>query len=232
MYWRSRKISLKRAKPRFNTGFKSLTKEIRESKRCVGHIKKHRAYHSWQLVFRNPADFTREIRWISPLKSGGFHLLNLADFTQISPVKSTQNYKSKCFSKNSSVWWMQGGGFHPWNLADFTLKSGGFHPDFTCEIHQNYKSKCFSKNSSVWWMQGEGYDQGFHEIHQISSWNPVDFTQISPVKSTQNYKSKCFSKNSSVWWMQGGGYDQGFHEIHQISSWNLVDFTCEIHPKL
>ena len=55
-------------------------------------------------------------------------------------------------------------------------------------------------------MQGGSYDQGFHEIHQISPWNPVDFTQISPVKSTQNYKSKCFSKNSSVWWMQGGGF--------------------------
>ena len=77
------------------------------------------------------------------LKSGGFHPWNLVDFTQISPVKSTQNYKSKCFSKNFSVWWMQGGGFHPWNPVDFTLKSGGispvksgrFHPDFTCEIH-------------------------------------------------------------------------------------------------
>ena len=147
---------------------------------------------------------------------------NLVDFTQIWPVKSTQNYKSKCFSKNSSVWWMQGGGFHPeiwwispvksgrfhlWNppkiikasvlaktlqfdecrvgamtkdFMKFTLKSGGFHPwnlaDFTCEIHPNYKSKCFSKNSSVWWMQGGGYDQGFHEIHQISPWNLADFT--------------------------------------------------------
>ena len=214
------------------------------------------------------------------LKSGGFHLWNLADFTQISPVKSTQNYKRKCFSKNSSVWWMQGGGFHPWNPVDFTLKSGGFHlwnlADFTqilpVKSTQNYKSKCFSKNSSVWWMQGGGYDQGFHEIHQISPWNLadltceiqwispryhlwnppkiikgsvsakilqfdecrvgdftlksggfqpwnlVDFTQISPVKSTQNYKSKCFSKNSSVWWMQGGG----FHP------WNPVDFNHEI----
>ena len=117
---------------------------------------------------------------------------NLADFTKISPVKSTQNYKSKCFSKNSSVWWMQGGGFHPWNPVDFTLKSGGFHlwnlVDFTqiwpVKSTQNYKSKYFSKNSSVWWMQGGGYDQGFHEIHQISPWNLVDFTheiwQISP----------------------------------------------------
>ena len=69
------------------------------------------------------------------LKSGGFQPWNLVDFTQISPVKSTQNYKSKCFSKNSSVWWMQGGGFHPRNPADFTLKSGGFYlwnlADFT-----------------------------------------------------------------------------------------------------
>ena len=133
----------------------------------------------------NPLDFT--------LKSGRFHLkiwwiswnpLNLADFTQISPVKSTQNYKSKCFSKNSSVWWMQGGGYdqgfheiHPeiWWISP--MKSGRFHPDFTCEIHPNYKSKCFSKNSSVWWMQGGG----FHPR------NPVDFNheiwRISPMKS-------------------------------------------------
>ena len=77
------------------------------------------------------------------LKSGGFHPWNLADFTQIWPVKSTQNYKSKCFSKNSSVWWMQCGGLHPRNPVDFTLKSGGFQPwnlvdftqIFTCEIH-------------------------------------------------------------------------------------------------
>ena len=118
------------------------------------------------------------------LKSGGFQPWNLVDFTQISPVKSTQNYKSKCFSKNSSVWWMQGGGFHPRNPADFTLKSGGFHlwnlADFTqispVKSTQNYKSKCFSKNSSVWWMQGGGYDQGFHEIHPEIWW-------ISPMKS-------------------------------------------------
>ena len=69
-------------------------------------------------------DFTLEIWWISPW--------NLVDFNHeiwwISPVKSTQNYKSKCFSKNSSVWWMQGGGydqgFHRW-----------VHPDFIYEIH-------------------------------------------------------------------------------------------------
>ena len=133
----------------------------------------------WGISPLKSTRFHLEIWWISPVKSGGFHLWNLVDFTQISPVKSTQSYKSKCFSKNSSVWWMQGGGydqgFHEIHQIS-PMKSGRFHPDFTCEIHPNYKSKCFSKNSSVWWMQGGGYDQGFHEIHQISPWNLVDFT--------------------------------------------------------
>ena len=182
-------------------------------------------------------DFTLEIHQISPW--------NLADFTQISPVKSTQNYKSKCFSKNSSVWWMQGGGYdqgfheiHPeiWWISP--MKSGRFHPDFTCEIHPNDKSKCFSKNSSVWWMQGGGYDQGFHEIHPEIWW-------ISPMKSGRfhpdftceihpNDKSKCFSKNSSVWWMQGGGFHPRNPVDFTLKSggfqpWNLVDFT-QISP--
>ena len=65
----------------------------------------------------HPKAHIHEIWWISPW--------NLADFTQISPVKSTQNYKSKCFSKNSSVWWMQGGGYDQ-----------GFH-----EIHQIWPVK-------------------------------------------------------------------------------------------
>ena len=127
------------------------------------------------------------------LKSGGFHLWNLADFTQISPVKSTQNYKSKCFSKNSSVWWMQGGGYdqgfheiHPeiWWISP--MKSDRFHPDFTCEIHPNYKSKCFSKNSSVWWMQGGGFHPRNPVDFTLKSdgfqpWNLVDFTwEIHP----------------------------------------------------
>ena len=205
-------------------------------------------FHPW-----NPVDFT--------LKSGGFLLWNLVDFTQISPVKSTQSYKSKCFSKNSSVWWMQGGGydqgFHeihqisPWNLVDFTLKSGRFHPDFTCEIHPNYKSKCFSKNSSVWWMQGGGYDQGFHEIHQISPWNLADLTceiqWISPRYHLWNphkiIKASVSAKTLQFDECRVGAYDQGFHEIHQISPWDLQiwpvkssgfhpDITCEIHTKL
>ena len=180
------------------------------------------------------------------LKSGGFQLWNLVDFTQISPVKSTQSYKSKCFSKNSSVWWMQGGGFHPWNPVDFTLENGGFHlwnlVDFTqispVKSTQDYKSKCFSKNSSVWWMQGGGYDQGFHEIHQISPWEMVDFTheiwQISPRFNLWNppkiIKAIVSAKTLQFDECRGGGFHPwnpmdftlksgGFHP------WNLADFT-------
>ena len=168
-------------------------------------------------------------------------------------MKSTQNYKSKCFSKNSSVWWMQGGGFHPRNLVDFTLKSGGFQPwnlvDFTqispVKSTQNYKSKCFSKNSSVWWMQGGSYDQGFHEIHQISPWNLVDFTceiqQSSPrfhlwnppkiIKASVSAKTlqfdECKVGAMTKDFMKSTGFhvkSAGFHENRRIS--------CEIERPL
>ena len=115
------------------------------------HKKKHRAYHSWQLVFRNhpwnPADFTRDF-------TGGFHPWNLADFTQISCEIYPKPYnKQKLFSLMNTGW-----GLWPrisWNPPDFTLKSSGFHlwnlADFTqispVKSTQNYKSKCFSKNS-------------------------------------------------------------------------------------
>ena len=178
---------------------------------------KHRAYHSWQLVFRNPADFT-----------------------QILPVKSTQNLitaKTLQFDEcrvgamtkdfmNPPDFTLKSSGFHLWNLADFTQIS-------PVKSTQNYKSKCFSKNSSVWWMQGGGYDQGFHKIHQISPWNPVDFTceiwQISPryhlwnppkiIKASVSAKTLQFDEcRVGDFTLKAGG----FHP----------DFTCEIHPKL
>ena len=182
----------------------------------------------------NPADF----RW-NPWNPVDFRW-NPVDFTQISPVKSTQNYKSKCFSKNSSVWWMQGGGFHPWNPVYFTCEIWWISP---VKSTQNYKSKCFSKNSSVWWMQGRGYDQGFHEIHQISPMKSGRFHPDFTCEIYPNYKSKCFSKNSSVdecrvgLWPRDFMKSTRFHpEIWQIwpvkSSGFHPDITCEIHPKL
>ena len=172
------------------------------------------------------------------LKSGGFQLWNLVDFTQISPVKSTQSYKSKCFSKNSSVWWMQGGGFHPWNPVDFTWKM----VDFTCEIwwisprfhlwnppkiiKASVSAKLFSLMNAGWglwprisWNPPDFTmrNGGFHP------WNLADFTQISLVKSTQNLKSNCFSKT-----LQFDECRVGISPLKSngISPWNLVEF----HP--
>ena len=178
---------------------------------------KHRAYYSWQLVFRNPADFT-----------------------QISPVKSTQNYKSKCFSKNSSVWWMQGGGFHPWNLVDFTLKSGRFHlwnlVDFTqispVKSTQNYKSKCFSKNSSVWWMQGGGFHPWnlvdfTHEIWQISPrfhlWNPPKIIKASVSAKTLQF-DECRVGTMTKDFMKSTGFHMKSAGFHVKTTWNPPDF--------
>ena len=202
------------------------------------HPKAH--IHEIRRISWNPADFTmksggfheiREIRRISPVKSGGFHPWNPADFTReirrISPVKS--------------------GGFHEireirrisWNPADFmkSVKSSGFHPwnpaDFTqispVKSTQNYKSKCFSKNSSVWWMQGGGYDQGFHEIHQISPWNLVDFTfeiqQSSPRFHLWNppkiIKASVSAKTLQFDECKVGAMTKDFMK----SAWNPADFT-------
>ena len=191
-------------------------------------------------------DFTLEIQWISP-----WNLVDLTCeiwwiFTQISPVKSTQNFKSKCFSKNSSVWWMQGGGydqgFHeihqisPWNLADLTCEIQWISPRYHLwSPPKIIKASVLAKNSSVWWMQGGGFHPGNLVDFTLKSggfqpWNLVDFTQIWPVKSTQNYKSKYFSKNSPVWWMQGGGFHPWNPVDFTLKSggfqpWNLVDFT-------
>ena len=79
--------------------------------------------------FMKSTRFHPEIWWISPVKSSRVH----PDFIyEIHP-----NYKSKCFSKNSSVWWMQGGGydwgFHEicWISCEIHMKSARFH-----EIHR------------------------------------------------------------------------------------------------
>ena len=150
--------------------------------------------HSWNPAdFRwNPADFMKSV------KSGRFHPWNPVDFTpefqwispQISPVKSTQNYKSKCFSKNSSVWWMQGGGFHPWNPMDFTHEIHQISPRFDLwNPPKIIKASVLAKT-----LQFDECRVGDFtlEIWWISPWNLVDFNheiwwispRYHPVKST------------------------------------------------
>ena len=170
-------------------------------------------------------DFTLEIQLDFTLKSGGFHPWNLVDFTQISPVKSTQNYIKQVFQQKLLSLMNAGWGISP-------VKSGRFHPDFTCEINPNYKSKCFSKNSSVWWMQGGGFHPWNPVDFTLKSggyhpWNLVDFTQISPVKiHPKIIKASVSAKNSSV--LMNAGWGISPFEIQWISPWNMVDFTHEI----
>ena len=104
----------------------------------------------------NPADFMKSVKsggfhlWnpVDFMKSGGFHpeirriswnpwnpvdfRWNPVDFTQISPVKSTQNYKSKVFIAKTLQ-------FDECRVGDFTLEIHQISPwnlaDFTCEIH-------------------------------------------------------------------------------------------------
>ena len=137
-------------------------------------------------------DFTLEIQWISPW--------NLVDFTQIWPVKSTQNYKSKCFSKNSSVWWMQGGGydqgFHeihqisPWNLVDFTFEIQQSSPRF----HLWNPPKIIKASVSAKTLQFDECKVGaMTKDFMKSAWNPPDFTWNPPdfMKSVEIRRISC-----------------------------------------
>ena len=97
---------------------------VNVTKTLVIHRHKHRAYHSWQLVFRNPPDFTREIR----MKSGGFHPWNPYEIRRISPVKSVWNPPD--FTREIH---MKSAGFHlkSARFHEIHMKSSGFH-----EIHR------------------------------------------------------------------------------------------------
>ena len=207
-------------------------------------MKSGRFHHEiWWISPWNPVNFTmkssrfheiHEIQWISPW--------NLADFMKSGrfQVKSdVSEIRCRRFSKNSSDWsfesrktytWSSQKAHIPWNLVDF-MKSDGFHEiqwisyrfymDFikTGGFHMDFTLKSGGFHHEIQWIS---WNQGDFR------WNPVDFTQISPVKSTQNYKSKCFSKNSLVWWMQGGGLWPRISWNPPYFTWNLVDFTHEI----
>ena len=123
-----------------------------------------------------------------------------------------------------------GWGISPW-------KSSGFHPEIwwisprfdLWNPPKIIKASVSAKNSSVWWMQGGGYDQGFHEIHQISPWNLVDFTfeiqQSSPRFHLWNppkiIKASVSAKTLQFDECKVGAMTKDFMK----SAWNLPDFT-------
>ena len=189
----------------------------------------------------NPPDFT--------LKSGRFDLWNPVDFTQISPVKSTQNYKSKCFSKNSSVWWMQGGGFHPWNPLDFTHEIWQISPRFDlwnppkiikgsvlAKTLQFDECRVGDFTLEIQWISPWDLVDFNHEIWQISPrfdlWNPPKIIKASVSAKTLQFDeyrvgamTKDFMKSTrfhpEIWWI-----------LPVKSSRVHPDFIYEIHPKL
>ena len=124
-------------------------------------------FHLKSARFHEICWISGEIRWISwnlpdfMVKSAGFH--ELWAFVWWSSIGLSTFERPNIGLTIPGNW-----SFEIWQISP--VKSGRFHPDFTCEIHPKpYKSKCFSKNSSVWWMQGGGYDQGFHEIRMKSA---------------------------------------------------------------
>ena len=153
---------------------------------------------------------------------------------------------------------MQGGGFHPWNPVDFTLKSGGFHP-WNLQISPRFdlwnppkiiKASVLAKTLQFDECRVGAMTKNFMKLPDLTlksggfhPWNLVDFTQISPVKSTQIIKASVSAKTLQFDECRVGAMTKdfmksarfhlkstGFHEICQISpeihwiSWNLLDF--------
>ena len=151
---------------------------------------------------------------------------NLVDFTQISLVKSTQNYKSKCFSTNSSVWWMQGGGydqgFHPWNLVDFNHEIWWISPRF----HLWNPPKIIKASVSAKTLQFDECRVGAmtkdftYEIQQISPtfhlWNPPKIIKASVSAKTLQF-DECKVGAMTKDFIKSTGF-------HMKSAWNPLDF--------
>ena len=79
------------------------------------------------ILDHHPKAHIHEIRRISPVKSGRFH----PEIWWISPRYHLWN-PPKIIKASVSAKTLQ---FDECRVGDFTLKSGRFHPDFTCEIH-------------------------------------------------------------------------------------------------
>ena len=77
---------------------------------------------------------------------------------------------------------------------------------------------------------GGGYDQGFHEIHQISPWNLVDLTfeiqQSSPRFSSMKSHPKIIKASVSAKTLQFDECKVGaMTKDFMKSAWNPPDFT-------
>ena len=150
-------------------------------------------------------DFTLEIQWISPwnlvdftCEIGGFHprfhLWNPAEFTQISSMKSTQNYKSKCFSKNSSIWWMQGGGYDQ-----------GFH-----KIHLISHEICqISKLWAFAWWSSIGLSFFKRPIRRVLLKHLIGLSKVK--RPILDHHTKAHNLKSGGFHLKSGRFH---HEIH------------------
>ena len=107
---------------------------------CVPQFEEHRRYHSWQLVFQNPVDFT----W----KSGRFHEIQWISceiqWISWNPPKNLINQitQQKLFS------FMQWEGYvswFTWNLPDFTWNQPNFMNMSFCVITK-YRSFFWKTN--------------------------------------------------------------------------------------
>ena len=141
----------------------------------------------WPRISWNPPDFTlksgRFDLW-NPVISPRYHLWKPPKIIKASVLAKTLQFdECRVGDFTLEIWWIS-----PWNLVDFNHEIWWISPVKSTQI---IKASVFSKNSSVWWMQGRGYDQGFHEIHQIS---PMKSGMISPVKSTQIIKASVSAK--------------------------------------
>ena len=150
------------------------------------------------------------------LKSSGFHPWNLADFTQISPVKSTQIIKASVSAKTLQfdecrvgdftleIWWistMKSSGFHLWNPPKIIKAS------VLAKTLQFDECRVGDFTLDILWISP-----------RFDLWNPPKIIKASVSAKTLQF-DECRVGDFTL---KSGG----FH------LWNLADFTCEIHPKL
>ena len=175
----------------------------------------------WGISPWNLVNFTHEIWQISPR----FDQWNPPKIIKASVLAKTLQFdECRVGDFTLEIQWVS-----PWNLVDFNHEIWWISPRFHLWNPPKIIKASVSAKTSVWWMQGRGYDQGFHEIHQISPWNLVDFTceiqQSSPRFHLWNppkiIKASVSAKTLQFDECRVGAMTKDFmwnlHEIHWIS---------------